>query len=364
MMLDQNAINAIGEQIESKGSKKFAELENPNEQIAFQALKNEAIRFMTDINNLKVDSFNRSPLEQLIDDDAEAIYINARERIKNDLKIYRVRKIIIRFVESINHFLNRKIILTIVDNDGKIYFHNEVNEKKIYMQSSAASGRFVLNVKNLNKQGILLDLEEKENNILNNYFGKVEKHTKEIKETFLCATERLKETRDYGEDKKNGFIYWHEPGTTRTYAYVNNGGVLAEAYVAALFTKNANFTSELDPNNLKYYYYNFVKEVDTRAGIVSGDISNDILDEFQFAVKNMKASSQGFQNLTFIAQYIINSNELITKQDLKNWFIEQESGANKTYFPNRLMINNADKKISDTLENYLNDQNITFQYAL
>ena len=366
MMLDQNAINAIGEQLKGKGSKKFAELESTNEQIAFQALKNEAIRFMTDINNLKVDSFNRSPLEQLVAEDSEVIYQKARQRIRNKLKISRIKKAVIRFTESINHFLNRQIILTVVGDDGKIYFHNETNEKQIYMQSSALpTGNFNLSfANNINNEGVLLDLEQAEDSIINNYFKDIEKHGIDIQKTFLCATNRYKETISKGNSKKDGFIYWHGPGTTRTYAYINNGGVLAEAYVAALFTKNTKFSSELDPHNLKYYYYNFIKEVDTRAGIVSADISEDILDKIQFAVKNMKASSQRFQNLTFIAQYIINSNELITKQDLKNWFIEQESGANKTYFPNRLMINNADKKISDTLENYLNDQNITFQYAL
>ena len=362
MMLDQNAINAIGEQLKGKGSKKFAELESTNEQIAFQALKNEAIRFMTDINNLKVDSFNRSPLEQLVAEDAEIIYQKARERIRDKLKQQKLRQAVIRFNESINHFLDREIILTVVDDTGKIYFLKETEEEKIYLQSRAKKGRFNLKWGSVLKNAFLLDLNN-EDSFLNEEFEKLKKRGLVIQQTYLLALDRFNKTKKASKNTDN-FIYWHEPGTTRTYAYVNNRGILAEAYTSALFTRNANFNNIIDPHNLKYYYYNFIKNIDNRAGIVAGDISENILDKVQLAVKNKRASSQSFQNLTFIAQYIINSNELINKKDLENWFLSQEAGANIKYFPNTKMIQDIDKKVSNAIEKVLDNRNITFHYAI
>lgn len=357
--LNQEALDRLQKIIYGETALKEAEAVKGD----YETVKKAAINFINSLNDLK-DSTSISIIN--ISDSEISNYDIAKEQVRQSLKNDKIVQAILNFEEAFNNFMGRTITLTMADDKGQVFFYDNKAQSDIYLRSKGKStSRIALAFSKANK---------KENvKILQNIFDQVfetseeKKHAEKVKEVYNTAINRYDETHIKGSaGTKNNFIYWHDPGTTRKYAFVKSKGLLGEGYVKALFSLDNNisederFGEELDKYNLENYYYNYVLAADNRSGSVIGDIADSILDSMQLAVKNKKGYSQTFANLVTIAQYII-ENEVSIKT-MKEWIEAQEKSGSKE-FQNSLLIKNLEQKLTENVKKSVEGKGYTITYA-
>lgn len=288
-------------------------------------------------------------------------YTEAKNQLKTNLKNEKVVKAIMNFENVFNAFLGRKIVLTLVTEDGDLQFYGEASQEEIYLKSSQNKARLNLSWSKTSADAILSQIFDQV------FESQQEKeHMAKVQLVYQTSLDRYHETQATARSSKINFIYWHEQ-SKRAYAYVKNKGLLAEGYALACFTEpqESGFTSILDPDNLKTYYYDYVKTADNRAGSVIGDIAKNILSPMQLAVKNKRSSSQSFGNLVAIAQMLIDNTNMTPEQVAKqfeDW--EKEDSGMRKQFPNSPLINNTLKfTVGDAVTQAVKGEGYSVNYA-
>lgn len=356
--LNQEALDRLQKIIYGEAALKEAEKVKGN----YEMVKKESIKFINSLNNLK----DSTSISISVSDFKISNYKTAKERTRQSLRNDKVVQAILDFEKAFNNFMGRTITLTMVDDEGQVFFYDDKAQSDIYLKSGGKStSRISLAFGKAN--------EEKNVKVLQEIFDQVfetseeKKHIKRVEEVYRTAISRYDETHVKGSSgTENNFIYWHDPGTTRKYAFVKSKGLLGEGYVKALFSIDNNisederFGEELDKYNLENYYYNYVLAADNRSGSVIGDIADSILDSMQLAVKNKKGYSQTFANLVTIAQHII-ENE-VSIESMKEWIEKQEKGRSKE-FQNSPLIKKINKRLTENVKNSVEGEGYIITYV-
>lgn len=363
--LNKETLDRLQKKIFSETASKEAE----DVEKEYEKVNKAAKEFIHTLNNfLKEKGKNEDEIDFSTVNFEEANYIEAKKAVRYSLSNDKVTQAILDFEEAFNDFMGRKIVLTAVDETGKVFFYDHKGQSDIYLKSGGKNNK-------INPGHISLTfshgIQKAElSAIFDEVFKTKEENTRarQIEEVYRVAMERYDETHEGAKSgTDNNFIYWHDPGTIRKYAFVKSKGLLGEGYLRALFSFDSNlssdkrFSNQLDKHNLENYYYNYVVKADNRAGSVAGDIADDILDSMQLAVKTKKgASSQAFGNLVTIAEYIINNKA--TAKSMKEWIETKEKEKNKE-FPNSPLIKNLKQRLTEEVKNSVEGQGYTVTYV-
>lgn len=226
------------------------------------------------------------------------------------------QSIALDFQDLYNEFLERKITLTYVDGrTGQVFFTKEGKEKELWKSgSTAASANLTLAGKTKIKQNSV-SLED----IYNELTGDISENLKKRHQAILGAYKT-------GMDRITvPWIYIHENyGKTgkRIYLYIGNRGNFSEAYVAHIFDTDTPWQfSGNDDKGIHHLFERHLQNVTSLWGGIEGDISTSrgakSLGGHGFAVKGDGASLGGWSYFKTVAQYIVNSSDTLTKQDLE-----------------------------------------------
>ena len=346
-------------QLQEAAKKFLIEIERINK-------KEEGKNFIENTIKMKIKNFNTEEIYNY-----DSLYTFKRKMYDNLIdKNYKNEMItaIMNFQKALNIFLEREIILTIVDEKGEILFYDEEKEEEIYKKGSLNKNRISLSkahqidpLKTLNQ--IIEEIKEEKNkeDVIN--------HVNNIKNIYITTLKRAEETSEYKYKKKSiHFTYWINRNNIREYGYLRDLGVVSEAYATALFDESGkiNQGAESLEDKIFNFYTLYILQVDSRAGIVAGDTAKSILQEVQLAVKKkFVASSQSFGPLVTTALMLVNtSQEDFTKESLSHFFEEMEKNNKSKEFLNKKLLNSLTdkaKKEFRSLKRQLEKENIKIE---
>lgn len=240
------------------------------------------------------------------------------------------------FEEAVNEFLNRKIHLTFVKDNGEIVFFEKESVKEIYGNVSKNKGRG--NFKKIRKDLPQANLEKSLQTLINNSI-------QEYSSVYTTAIDR------YNEEKNDKRFYWKETNNRRHYTKkINNRGDIAEGYVESVVNQHFQKNNDIERN--LSILKNYIKK-DNIAGFLKGDV---IFKEtgglpsvsIQFAVKKENASTEKVGPALTFAYNILQINSLTS-----NFLWDSENNTYTEAFKilsNSRSLNRGAKKVIQSLE--------------
>lgn len=371
IQIDNNTINMLVNELLDEASRPVNELVELSMDQIRQAAKNYLLILETEnkkIENLKValDIQKKYVQEQNKNFNSKAelksskAYIEQREKIKQEQKdaavrdgIFNIYKASLAFQDLLNGVIGQEMVITyLASNKSKVGVFN-IPLKEAFKQgllniditskTYEISMRFKGSISKLEKLAIDVD----------NVISKMEAGISKEQVGILDATykEVARRFRNYkGVNKKGkqvGIVLWHP--TNKWYKMTPSSmGDINEAYVAYyLQAKNyPSLTGSMEQNIDTFM--KLVAEVDSAAGLMLGDISNE-LTGIEYAVKSTGASTLSLKQIEELANEIVKSK--ITKQDLKQLKItDAQKGSLRNFIEPVLK-----EEIRDTLNTFIKD---------
>lgn len=374
---------------------------------SIKPLKRAATDFLKTINNLTNSGLSNKNLAKLSKDkylnllsnviqNAEDLLLN----IKNDQK--RINKEIenaeqnvkeiddiidacFKFQTAINKFLDiKQIIMTWITPDGEIYHLSLEYEEYLLRTRRFEDKKF--NLPDITQSSIKKQLEEqKKDKIKRITKQRIKKgHQRQIYDLYKTMLDNQNTNKGNGNIEKRPAFYesYYQNKIKRiinnkeievsrkpdlffamtldnnelNFKFVNNWGILREAYYAALMDDNATFDSDQNKQANKLYE-EYIKKVDNKAGVLGGDVSvtnKDGITTTEYAVKTGSAKSQSFLQYFTIAKKIIalDSNTQFSKEN----FITMMQG--KTEYINGVISDEVREHLEEDLEKNLGIQGV------
>lgn len=371
IQIDNNTINMLVNELLDEASRPVNELVKLSMDQIRQAAKNYLLILETEnkkIENLKValDIQKKYVQEQNKNFNSKAelksskAYIEQREKIKQEQKnaavregIFNIYKASLAFQDLLNGVIGQEMVITyLASNKSKVGVFN-IPLKEAFKQgllniditskTYEISMRFKGSISKLEKLAIDVD----------NVISKMEAGISKEQVGILDATykEVARRFRNYkGVNKKGkqvGIVLWHP--TNEWYKMTPSSmGDINEAYVAYyLQAKNyPSLTGSMEQNIDTFM--KLVAEVDSAAGLMLGDISNELAG-IEYAVKSTGASTLSLKQIEELANEIVKSK--ITKQDLKQLKITDAQKGSLRNFIEPVFK----EEIGDTLNTFIND---------
>lgn len=338
VQIDKNTINALVEELLDEAARPTKELIELSMKEIKQAAKNYLLILETEkknIENLKnaLEIQKKYVREQAKNFSSKAelksskTYIQQREKIKQEQKVQSTRESIINiykaslaFQDLLNGIIGQEMIITYLAS----------NKSKV--------GVFNIPLKEAFKQGLLkIDITSKTYEVSMRFNGSISKLEKlandvdsiiskmeagiseqEIGTLDSVYKEVVRRFKTYKGENKNGkqvsIVLWNPNG--KWYKMTPSSlGDINEAYVAYyLQAKQYPRMSGALEQDIDIFM-KLVSEVDSAAGLMLGDISNEEKG-IEYAVKSAGASTLSLTQIENLAKEIIQSN--VTKADLKH----------------------------------------------
>lgn len=338
VQIDKNTINALVEELLDEAARPTKELIELSMKEIKQAAKNYLLILETEkknIENLKnaLEIQKKYVREQAKNFSSKTelksskTYIQQREKIKQEQKVQSTRESIINiykaslaFQDLLNGIIGQEMIITYLAS----------NKSKV--------GVFNIPLKEAFKQGLLkIDITSKTYEVSMRFNGSISKLEKlandvdsiiskmeagiseqEIGTLDSVYKEVVRRFKTYKGENKNGkqvsIVLWNPNG--KWYKMTPSSlGDINEAYVAYyLQAKQYPRMSGVLEQDIDIFM-KLVSEVDSAAGLMLGDISNEEKG-IEYAVKSAGASTLSLTQIENLAKEIIQSN--VTKADLKH----------------------------------------------
>ena len=274
----------------------------------FDALKQAANIYLKRVGILS-DFYKNTIAKKKVSEKIRDIYSHMRENEKFTQQMLRYQH---QFEQALNTFLQRKIYLTYVKDDGTLNFYDDINIGKLYEQAGANRGRGNISSSKIFDAN---DLEENIKNILN-------ESVKNKKMVYLSALQRYHKTQkeeSFVYNPSKNTFYWrlndsyHITGWTHPFS---NTGPIAQGYAGAIINDEKNEISNDSIEKSLYLLYTNYIEKDSIGAAIKGDIIYNKDNSIQFAVK------KGSFSTAMVGQYMnlaLNIQRLkqITKEDFE-----------------------------------------------
>ncbi|MCI7527388.1 MAG: hypothetical protein MSA65_03700 [Mollicutes bacterium] len=259
-----------------------------------------------------------------------SLLINNRKESKQQKVINDVLKYVHEFELALDQFLNRKVQLVWVDEEGNLLVATEDGYNELLSTATVDSS----NIRGKMAENAMRNLEKDNNNkyIDNKVLEEFEQSIKNRKEFYKLAIKRYEATtiEDTGKKKPQKHFYWKkgenedpEPKNIRgEYVLskkINNKGRIAEAYVESVI--NEYEEKNLEVNNWLRHLNNLIYE-DNISAILRGDVIKKIINENtgdskikqnknteeleqHFAVKSGSWSTAGIRQYLLLAERLL-----------------------------------------------------------
>lgn len=335
MATDNNAVNIITEYIYGKTVQALNESESA---ALLKRLKIMAQSYLEQYNILKpkFEAYNKNKEkteklrkglrgqwtledftgEGLIQKDILILDIMRKQRNEILELLPSFQSLALDFQDLYNEFLERKITLTYVDGrTGQVFFVKEGKEKELWKSGqTATSANLTLEGKTKIKKNSV-SLEDIYNELTDDISENLKKRHQAILGAYKTGMDRITVPWVYIHEnyKKTG---------KRIYLYIGNRGNFSEAYVAHIFDTDTPWQfSNNDDKGIHHLFERHLQNVTSLWGGAEGDISASrgakSLGGNGFAVKADGASLGGWNYFKIVAQYIVDSPDTLTKQDLE-----------------------------------------------
>ena len=338
VQIDNSTINALVNELLDEASRPTQELVQLSMKEIKQAAKNYLLILEQEKNNIKNLELALETQKKFVREQAKNFnskvelkssktYIEQRERIKQEQKQQSTRESIINiykaslaFQDLLNGFIGQEMIITyLASNKSKVGVYN-IPLKEAFQQG-------LLNIDITSKtyevsmrfNGSISKLEKLANDV-DNVISKMEAGISVEEVGILDSTykEVVRRFKTYkGKNKKGkevGIILWH-PNSKWFKMTPSSMGDINEAYVAYyLQAKQYPRMSGVIEKDIDIFM-ELVAEVDSAAGLMLGDISNEETG-LEYAVKSAGASTLSLTQIENLAKEIINGK--VTKKSLKD----------------------------------------------
>lgn len=290
MTRKEAAINQIVEKVLKKEAEKDI---CDQEQLAFTTLKTAAKQFLNSIQQQSEMITHQSLVQQMEGTKAlrDMVYANMKNSTIYTRNILEAQH---QFEMVLNNFLNRKIYLTYIEDDGTLIAHSDAAVNELYKNYATANdGRGNLTAENIQK---VLNLNENMS-VINE---ELKKRAASKRGVYMTAIERWKGKPTDMHYKREKTFFWRIAHNKIGYTSpIQKQGIIAEGYAEAVIA-NDNTISDASDNlkelSLKILYDNYIKK-DSIPAAVKGDVveKNGYI---QYAIK------QGQFSTAKIGQYI------------------------------------------------------------
>ena len=370
VQIDNNTVNALVDELLDEASRPTQELVQLSMKEIQQAAKNYLLILEQEKNNIKnlelaLETQKKFVREQIKNFNSKAelkssqAYIEQREQIKQEQKrqstrdsIINIYKASLAFQDLLNGFIGQEMIITyLASNKSKVGVYN-IPLKEAFKQG-------LLNIDITSKtydismrfKGSISKLEKLANDV-DNVITKMEAGISQEEVGQLNSTyqEVVRRFKTYKGENKNGkqvgIILWH-PNNHWYKMTPSSLGDINEAYVAYyLQAKQYPKMSSLLEQNIDTFMQ-LVSEVDSAAGLMLGDISNEEAG-IEYAVKSAGASTLSLTQVENLAKDIIKGN--VNRQSLKNLKISDAQKGSLRNFIEELTKEEVTKAFKETIE--------------
>lgn len=370
VQIDNNTINALVDELLDEASRPTQELVQLSMKEIQQAAKNYLLILEQEKNNIKnlelaLETQKKFVREQIKNFNSKAelkssqAYIEQREQIKQEQKrqstresIVNIYKASLAFQDLLNGFIGQEMIITyLASNKSKVGVYN-IPLKEAFKQG-------LLNIDITSKtydismrfKGSVSKLEKLANDV-DNVITKMEAGISQEEVGQLNSTyqEVVRRFKTYKGENKNGkqvgIILWH-PNNHWYKMTPSSLGDINEAYVAYyLQAKQYPKMSSLLEQNIDTFMQ-LVSEVDSAAGLMLGDISNEEAG-IEYAVKSAGASTLSLTQVENLAKDIIKGN--VNRQSLKNLKISDAQKGSLRNFIEELTNEEVTKVFKETIK--------------
>ena len=370
VQIDNNTINALVDELLDEASRPTQELVQLSMKQIQQAAKNYLLILEQEKNNIKnlelaLETQKKFVREQIKNFNSKAelkssqAYIEQREQIKQEQKrqstresIVNIYKASLAFQDLLNGFIEQEMIITyLASNKSKVGVYN-IPLKEAFKQG-------LLNIDITSKtydismrfKGSVSKLEKLANDV-DNVITKMEAGISQEEVGQLNSTyqEVVRRFKTYKGENKNGkqvgIILWH-PNNHWYKMTPSSLGDINEAYVAYyLQAKQYPKMSSLLEQNIDTFMQ-LVSEVDSAAGLMLGDISNEEAG-IEYAVKSAGASTLSLTQVENLAKDIIKGN--VNRQSLKNLKISDAQKGSLRNFIEELTNEEVTKAFKETIK--------------
>jgi hypothetical protein len=308
--------------------------------LSFPLLKKAANDFLKELENLSNLSSHQSLLQQMqnTSDKTNLLYGNMRS---DSLYTRQVLKAQHEFEKKVNEFLNRKIYLTYVDEQGSVIAYDDIAVEQIYQQATGNVGRGNINpgairkATNIDKE--VLDINKK-----------IQKSVAKRKEVYLTAIQRWESNSSEGNKNYNPSyhtFYWRLNNSHNITGWTNkidSRGVIAEGYAEAVINNKMDVLNNQKEVSLFNLWHNYIKK-DSVPAAVKGDVVLADDGSIQFAIKQGQFSTAKIGQYINLAYNITRLSDNITK---KNFYLA---------LPKLLSLNKTTEKVVSILNNKVED---------
>lgn len=370
VQIDNNTINALVDELLDEASRPTQELVQLSMKEIQQAAKNYLLILEQEKNNIKnlelaLETQKKFVREQIKNFNSKAelkssqAYIEQREQIKQEQKrqstrnsIVNIYKASLAFQDLLNGFIGQEMIITyLASNKSKVGVYN-IPLKEAFKQG-------LLNIDITSKtydismrfKGSVSKLEKLANDV-DNVITKMEAGISQEEVGQLNSTyqEVVRRFKTYKGENKNGkqvgIILWH-PNNHWYKMTPSSLGDINEAYVAYyLQAKQYPKMSSFLEQNIDTFMQ-LVSEVDSAAGLMLGDISNEEAN-IEYAVKSAGASTLSLTQVENLAKDIIKGK--VNRQSLKNLKISDAQKGSLRNFIEELTKEEVTKAFKETIE--------------
>lgn len=303
--------------------------------ITFAQLKSISQEFLSKV----LEIYNNGSLKR--------IHSNGVEEIMRLWTIYRDRQTSQalalaqnQFEVALNSFLDRKIILTHVNKEGKMILYTEKGVIEILSAVSKNAGRANFTIKafgtaeQINK--LPAELKPGKEKDLIEY---IQKSTLKRNQVYTVGQKRYdavqKGKTESGSPlnaKVKRMYYYKWENNPVVLGFPDSGfsrGEMAEAYANIIINNDSKVRNGDIENSLEYMYDNYIKsKKDNIAAVVQGDIKVGKSGQIFLAVKGQSASTAKIGQYIAVAHYITTQLNL-TKGSLENWIKNSFKGIDK-----------------------------------
>ena len=370
--IDKNTINALVNELLDEAARPTKELVELSMKEIKQAAKNYLLVLETEKNNIKnlenaLEIQKKYVREQLKNFSSKAelksskTYIQQREKIKQEQKMQSTRESIINiykaslaFQDLLNGIIGQEMIITyLASNKSKVgVFNIPLKEafKQGLLKIDITSKTYEVSMR---FNGSISKLEKLANDV-DSIISKMEAGIPEQEIGILDSTYRevVRRFKTYKGENKNGkqvgIVLWNSNG--KWYKMTPSSlGDINEAYVA-YYLQAKQYPKMLGILEQDIdIFMKLVSEVDSAAGLMLGDISNEEKG-IEYAVKSAGASTLSLTQIENLAKEIIQSD--ITKMDLKHLKeIDAQKGSMRNNIEELLKneVNDTFKPIIDSI---------------
>lgn len=265
-MTRKEAINQIVENVLKKEAEKDI---CDQEQLAFITLKAAAKQFLNSVQQQSEMLTHQSLVQQMEGTKAlrDMVYANMKNSTIYTRNILEAQH---QFEMVLNNFLNRKIYLTYIEDDGTLIAHSDAAVNELYKNYATANeGRGNLTASHIQQ---VLDLN-KNMSVINE---ELKKRAASKRGVYMTAIERWNgKPADMHYKPREKTFFWRIAHNKIGYTSpIQKQGIIAEGYAEAVIA-NDNTISDASDNlkelSLKILYDNYIKK-DSIPAAVKGDV--------------------------------------------------------------------------------------------